>query len=167
MKRAAAIVLALLAAPAAVSAQQGPPPPAEAAPLPSVSLPPELDRVLRDYERAWRARDAEGLAALFTEDGMVLQGGRPPVRGRDAVREAYEGAGGPLSLRALAYATDGDVGYIIGGFARAEGEPDGGKFVLTLRREGGVWRIASDMDNPNQMPRRGPPPAGAAPPATP
>ena len=27
-------------------------------PLPSVTLAPELDRVLRDYERAWRASDA-------------------------------------------------------------------------------------------------------------
>ena len=26
------------------------------APLPSITLPPALDRVLRDYERAWRAR---------------------------------------------------------------------------------------------------------------
>ncbi|HEX2204387.1 MAG TPA: nuclear transport factor 2 family protein [Longimicrobium sp.] len=166
MKRAAAVLLALLAAPVAASAQQAPPPPAvETAPLPPVALPPELDRVLRDYERAWRARDAGALAALFTEDGMVLQSGRPPVKGRDAVRRAYTGAGGDLSLRALAYATDGAVGYIIGGFARAEGEPDGGKFVLTLRREDGAWKIASDMDNPNQMPRRAPAPA--APPATP
>ena len=48
--------------------------------LPSVVLPAELDRVLRDYERGWRARDAAALAALFTEDGYVHSGGRPPVR---------------------------------------------------------------------------------------
>ena len=28
-----------------------------AAPLPSVVLPPALDRVLRDYETAWKAQD--------------------------------------------------------------------------------------------------------------
>lgn len=51
-------------------------------PLPSVNLPPALDRVLRDYERAWQARDAAGLAALFTEDGMTLSNNnnQPPRR---------------------------------------------------------------------------------------
>lgn len=53
--------------------------------LPSVSLPPELDRVLRDYERAWRTGDASSVAALFSVDGFVLQNGRSPVRGRDAI----------------------------------------------------------------------------------
>src|SRR6185436_2510558 len=92
--------------------------------LPSVNLPSELNRVLRDYERAWGARDAAGLSALFAEDGFVLQGGRPPVRGRSAIRAAYAGSGGPLRLRAFAYATSGDVGYILGGYTYpgAEGE---------------------------------------------
>ena len=60
-------------------------------PIPSISLPSDLDRVLRDYEKAWAARDAVALAALFTEDGFVLQGGKPPVRGREAIRAAYDG----------------------------------------------------------------------------
>lgn len=47
--------------------------------LPTVTLPAELDRVLRDYERSWRARDPKGLASLFTTDGFVLSGGRPPA----------------------------------------------------------------------------------------
>lgn len=131
-----------------------------AAPLPSVTLPPELDRVLRDCERAWQARDAAGLAALFTDDGMTLPNGRPPVRGRDAVQRGYEGSGGPLALRAIAYATSDTVGYIIGGFAMRAGAPDGGKFVLALRRaRGGPWKIAADMDNMNASPRRGPAPS--------
>src|SRR6185295_322327 len=124
------------------------PPPAVVAPRPSVTLPPELDRVLRDYERAWRARDPAALAALFAEDGFVLASGRAPVRGRDAIRAAYAGAGGPLALRALAYATEGPVGYIIGAFGPAAGEEDRGKFVLALRRGAdGRWLITADMDN--------------------
>jgi hypothetical protein len=50
------------------AAQQGTAP----AGLPSVTLPPELDRVLRDYETAWTAKDAARLAKLFAEDGYVL-----------------------------------------------------------------------------------------------
>lgn len=117
--------------------------------LPSVTLPPALDRVLRDYERAWRARDAAALAALFTDDGFVLSNGSPPVRGRAAIRTRYANSGGPLALRAFAYRTEGRVGYIVGGFGSAPGKPDSGKFVLALRKEEGRWRIAADMDNGN------------------
>jgi ketosteroid isomerase-like protein len=110
--------------------------------------------VLRDYESAWRARDAAALAALFAEDGFVLTGGSPPVRGRAAIEKAYTGAGGPLELRALAFATEGAIGYIVGGFAREKGQPDVGKFTLTLRRgTDGRWLIFSDMDNSNQRSR--------------
>lgn len=126
---------------------------ADAPRLPSVDLPPELDRVLRDYERAWQANDENALAELFAEDGFVMSNTRPPVRGRDAIRAAYADSGGPLALRAFAYGTDGSVGWIIGAFG---GEPsaDSGKFVLALRRGAdGRWLIAADIDNSNRPPR--------------
>lgn len=164
------LAMALATAPGRTFAHEPGPIPAPVssptAPLPSVTLPPDLDRVLRDYEAAWQRRDAAALADLFAEDGFVLAEGRPPVRGRMAIREAYSGAGGVLSLRALAYAAEGSLGYILGGFAHQAGQPDAGKFVLTLRRDvGGRWLIVSDMDNPNHMPQRtGPPrPAPAVP----
>ena len=148
-RRAAGVLLAVLAA-ASAAGSDGPAPDAPAA-LPSVEPPPAIARVLRDYEAAWRARDAKALAALFAEDGFVLTPGSPPVRGRAAIEKAYTGAGGPLELRALAYAAEGPIAYIVGGFARQRGEPDAGKFTLTLRRgAGGKWLIFSDMDNSNR-----------------
>ncbi len=124
--------------------------PLNAAELPSVELPAPLARVLTDYETAWQAKNAAGLAALFAEDGFVLSNGVPPVRGRVDIEKHYTGQGGGLSLRALAYATEGPVGYIIGGFARQKGEADIGKFTLTLRKgSDGRWLIMSDMDNGN------------------
>jgi uncharacterized protein DUF4440 len=142
------IIGSCLALPAAASAQTPSPP----APLPSVALPPALDRVLRDYERHWGAGNADSLAALFTADGFVLQPGRLPVRGLEAITGAYRSSpGGPLALRALAFATADTVGYIIGAFAMRPGEPDAGKFILALRRgSGGPWKIAADMDNGNR-----------------
>ncbi len=135
---------------AAVSPTAAPVP----APLPSVTLPPELARVLTDYEAAWRGKDASALARLFAEDGFVLQRNKPPVRGREAIEKAYAGAGGQLALRALAYATEGPVGYIIGAYSARAGEPDDGKFTLTLKKAPtGKWLIMSDMDNGNRPPR--------------
>ncbi len=139
----ALLILALMVAPAA--GQQAP------AGEPSVTLPPELARVLTDYEAAWQQRDAAALARLFAEDGFVLPNGAMPVRGRAAIEKHYTGHGGPLSLRAFAYATEGNVGYIIGGYAGKPGEPDDGKFTLTLRKGAdGRWLIMSDMDNSNR-----------------
>ena len=118
---------------------------------PSVELPPELDRVLRDYEQGWRNGDATALANLFTEDGFILRPGHPPTRGRTAIEEAYKNAGGPLTLRALAYEMDEQIAYIIGGYGyNPEGGPDTGKFTLSLRKgSDGNWLIAADMDNGN------------------
>jgi len=117
---------------------------------PSVQLPPELARVLTDYEKGWRAGDGKALAELFAEDGFVLPNGAPPVRGRASIERYYKGPGGPLVLRAFAYAVEGTAGYIVGGFSRQEGQPDVGKFTLTLRKgTEGRWLIFSDMDNGN------------------
>jgi ketosteroid isomerase-like protein len=144
MKRFLVAVLLLAVAVLPVSAQQADPV------LPSVTLPPAIDRVLRDYEAAWQARDAAALSVLFTPDAFVMAPGRPPVRGRSAVRQYYEGRGGPLSLRALAWAAADSVGYIIGAYATA-GAGDVGKFTLTLRRDAsGRWLIMTDMDNGNR-----------------
>lgn len=122
-------------------------------------LPPELERVLRDYETAWVAKDTAALAALFTPEGMALPNGSPPARGAGEIAAAYaRNAGGPLALRALAHAVAGDMAYIVGGFAPAADAADFGKFVLVLRRGGdGRWRIAADIDNMNALPRRATP----------
>ncbi len=123
--------------------------------LPDTALPAPLERVLRDYEQAWRTGDAKALAALFAEDGFVLQSNQPPVRGRSAIEAAYAGQGSsPLRLRALAYAVEGNTGYIIGAYRYGNNVGDTGKFTLTLKRVGeGPWLIFSDMDNGNTPPR--------------
>jgi hypothetical protein len=57
-----------------------------------------------------------------------------------------------LALRAFAFANEGSIGYILGGYAPEVGEPDSGKFTLTLRAADGRWLIVSDMDNGNSRP---------------
>jgi ketosteroid isomerase-like protein len=124
-------------------ARRAPPPP-----LPSVPLPPELERVLRDYERHWRAGDADALVALFTDDGFVARRGGW-IRGRDELRDALGGTSSDLRLRAVSYAADAQVAYIIGAYGYGD-DPDvadRGMFILTLRRASdGRWLIAADLD---------------------
>jgi len=133
--------------PVALGAQA---PAAPAEQLPAVTLPAELDRVLRDYERLWRAGDAAGLAAIFTADGFVpsRSGWR---RGSAAISDQYANASGDLRLRAHDYAVSDSVGYIVGAYRYGDG-PGGGKFVLALRRgAGGRWLIAADLDQSNRQ----------------
>ena len=144
--RSALLAAALLAAALPVVAA--------GAELPSVTLPPDLARVLTDYEAAWRARDAAALSRLFAEDGFALSPGSPAARGRAAIERHYQSAGGELYLRAFAYASEGSRGYIVGGFSHRTGAPDDGKFTLTLvKGADGRWLIFSDMDNGNERHR--------------
>ena len=125
------------------------------APAPTVTLPAEFDRVLRDYERGWRAGKPDSVAQLFTADGYALPNGKAPAHGRAAIAATYAGPGGDLRLRALSYAASDSVGYIIGAYRYGAGEGDMGKFVLALRKQGGRWMIGADMDN-SSAPRRPP-----------
>src|SRR5258708_3400527 len=54
-------------------------------PPPTITLPPELDRVLRDYERSRLIGEQSSFASLFTEDGLFPS---PSgwLRGRGAIR---------------------------------------------------------------------------------
>ena len=152
--RIASLMLCL----AVSSTLAGQTPPPAPPPLPSITLPLELDRVLRDYERNWRAGDENGLAALFTADGFVPSN-TGFVRGREAIAGQYKDQQGELQLRAHAYAVSDTVGYIVGAYGFGTDGVDRGKYVLALRRPrggGGQWFIAADIDQTN---RAGPSPA--------
>jgi ketosteroid isomerase-like protein len=129
---------------------------------PTVSLPPEMDRVLKDYESAWIAKDTAALAKLFTSGGMALPSSQMPAEGEERIRKAYAPhVGSPLNLRAFAYGASGDLGYVIGGWGGAVDRPEYGKFVLVLRKIDGRWMIVADMDNSNRRPSPPPSPSPA------
>src|SRR5690242_13809008 len=120
---------------------------------PAITLPPAFDRVLRDYEAAWRAGDGKRLAELFTEDGFSVQSGSPIRRGRAAIAGGITKPGGTLQLTAYAYSSSGNVGYIIGGYRYPATVGEGGRFVLALRSDAdGRWLIAADLDNSGLRP---------------
>ena len=119
---------------------------------PSIDLPAELDRVLRDYEQAWSGGNEDELASLFTEDGYVPSG-EGWIKGHDAIRARYEGAAGDLRLRAISFDIDGDVGFIVGAYGYGEdaASVDRGNFVLALKKGAdGKWLIAADLDKQNR-----------------
>jgi|GEM_PF-1413049 len=121
--------------------------------LPSVELPASLDRVLRDYETAWRDGQGEKLADLFTEPGFV-HADAGWVRGRQAIQHKYASTGGDLRLRALDFDLSDSIGYIVGayGYGDTASDSDLGTFVLVLRKtENGKWLIVADLDKSNSI----------------
>jgi len=112
--------------------------------LPTVTPPPEVARVLTDFERGWQSLDKSFFAALFTEEGL-LQWGDDWARGRRAIRNALLGKAGGLRMRAQAFETHDSLGFIAGmyGFYRDTTWVDQGRYALTLRRtKTEPWQIA-------------------------
>ena len=118
---------------------------------PTITLPAELDRILKDYEFAWQAGDEEALASLFVDDGYV-SGETGWLKGQDQIRGKYKNAQGDLKLRAIAYAVEGTTGYILGayGYGKDDSFTDRGIFVLTIQQAtSGKWLIVADLDRSN------------------
>ncbi len=134
---------------------QAPQPAAETQAPAAISLPPEFDRVLRDYESAWRDGDGARLARLFTEDGFAAQSGSPIRRGHAEIAAGVTKPGGSLQLTAYSYSSSGQVAYIVGGYRYPTTVGAGGRFVLALRSGAdGRWLIAADLDNNGPRPQR-------------
>ena len=147
-----ALTVVIAAAQAGAQAPQAPP---DTQMPPVISLPPAFDRVLRDYEAAWRDGDGSRLAALFTEDGFAVQSGSPIRRARAAIAGGLTKPGGTLQLTAYTYASSGNVGYIVGGYRYPTSVAPGGRFVLALQTgPDGNWLIAADLDNSGPPPTR-------------
>lgn len=146
----AGLIVVLAAAPiAAVPTDAQVPAQSAAAQAPApIPLPPAFDRVLREYEAAWRDGDGARLASLFTDDGFAVQSGSPIRRGRAAIAAGITKPGGALQLTAYAYSSSGTVGYIVGGYRYPDSTGPGGRFVLALQSGAdGRWLIAADLDN--------------------
>jgi predicted TIM-barrel fold metal-dependent hydrolase len=130
--------------------------------LPVVKLPPDLDQLLRDFERNWQAPDNKtALAEQFTDSGL-FQYADDWLRGRPAIRMMLLGSGGALRLRAQAFTIEERSGHVAGayGFYRDTLWVDQGRFLFSLHRDRGTqWRISAanlTRTTPSPRPARDP-----------
>lgn len=116
-------------------------------PLPTIELPEDLARLLREREKGWN--DKSVLAPLFTEDSLVLDIREHLwIRGRAEVA-AYlaENFARPYRMTPIAYGVDGSSGHIAGYFTRGDGAATRhfGQVLLSLKKGAdGVWRIVAE-----------------------
>jgi uncharacterized protein (TIGR02246 family) len=108
-------------------------------------------------EELWNAKDAAGLAALYTEDAMRLPPDAGRTVGREAIEAMFEGefAAGleNMQLEATDIGHDGNLGWVVGNttidFPMGDTMGTGtGNYVVIYRKEAdGAWRLVVDTWN--------------------
>ncbi len=118
-----------------------------------------IQDLLSTYFAAANAGDAQGLAALYTDDAVLLPGDMPTAKGVADIEAFYAGAFDQLELDIemdlpATIEVDGDVAYATTSstgtrLIRATGDkiPENNRELWVMARSGDDWRIARYMFN--------------------
>jgi ketosteroid isomerase-like protein len=108
----------------------------------------------QDWALACNGKQLDDLVDLYAVDAIVLRPNVPPVRGTAAIREFFFGvldAGlGDVEMEALRVEIFGDIAYEAGRckmlvpFTMGKRREERGKYLLTLARQAGDWKILAD-----------------------
>src|SRR5687768_600331 len=123
--------------------------------LPPITLPPELDRLLRAREAV---ANPSSYDSVFADDAIMLaeEEGRW-WKGDAKILDAISNLRPVLGFIPKTYRVDGAAGFISGNIRRGESSEETHSFLLGLSRSGnGQWRIASEMMMPIPPPTYAP-----------
>lgn len=125
-----------------------------------LSLLIQADEPYQRFAAAYATLDAGRVAALYTEDALMLPPGGDIVRGRSAIQDRYEdgfeedrenGHTRRITFELVDRTAAGDFRNEIGYYTIVTTDRDGhvsrhrGKFLKVWRRDrDGVWRIRTD-----------------------
>jgi len=118
----------------------------------------KIRALLADYEQLLNRSDAEGIAGLYSADGIFMPQGFPTAAGRQAVLQSYRAIFGQISLT-----IEFEVDEIVAGaglataLTRSHGSvrvnasgdqaPESNRELFVFAQEAGAWRIARYMFN--------------------
>lgn len=128
--------------------------------------PPEngtMEDVLNAYQQAFNAGDAAGVAAVYTEDGVMAFSNLPVAEGRAAIQAAVEerfAMGSPqLTIHDVGSMEFGDGWAADGGWYELKATSDEGEvtqtgnYMLLLRQDDtGAWKVVWGISNGQPTP---------------
>lgn len=162
-----AAALAAVVAPACGAAEDAEPPEPPPTPqLAEVEIRDHIATANRAFSEAVARGDAEAMAAVYTDDAVVLPPGSPPVEGREAIAELFRGmlaetALAAIDLESREVRVEGDTAYEVGRaqltFRSAEAETTTtAKYVVIWKRTAEGWRWHVDIWNEDPAATAGP-----------
>jgi uncharacterized protein (TIGR02246 family) len=125
-----------------------------------------LSSAAADWEKAFNEKNAEAVAALYTEDGQLLPPGPAVVNGRSAIKDFWANdiatSNTSLAITADSTGVGGDWAYRSGAWraVNADGSTGGtGKYIEVWRRTADGWQLHRDIWNVDESAAAAPPPA--------
>ncbi|MBV8763718.1 MAG: SgcJ/EcaC family oxidoreductase [Hyphomicrobiales bacterium] len=130
-----------------------------ALPLPAFAQDSGQIQMLNDqFADAFNRGDALTLATMYTEEAVVLPAGAPLVRGREAIQNFWKK--GAEQLEGMRLTTldvqplGNDAAREIGTFVlKTKGQSPqqlDGKYVVIWQKDGGKWKLSTDIWNANK-----------------
>ena len=120
------------------------------------------EQAIRSQVARWhdliKAKDAAGIAQLYTEDGAFMPANAAIAKGRDAIEQnwaamiAIPGFELDISPEQIIVSSSGDMALDRGAYRLAMAPEGGevidtGKYVVVWRKVGGEWKAAADIIN--------------------
>ena len=120
----------------------------------------EVLAIARAWEKCASARDASGIAALYTENATLLPPGQPAITGRQNIKGFWQGffdaGASDAKLESVEISGSGDLAYEVGEYSAMMPQPSGGtapgtgKYLVVFeRQQDGTLKMAADMFSPN------------------
>lgn len=117
----------------------------------------EIEALSSTFETAFNTGDAAGVAALYTEDAVIMPPDAPRIDGREGVQGVWQGVidagGADLDLVTEEVIDLGDTATELGMFTLTA--PDGsggrvsvnGKYIVVWKKDGEDWKLHWDIWN--------------------
>jgi uncharacterized protein (TIGR02246 family) len=120
----------------------------------------EVLAIAQAWEKCANAKDAPGIASLYTENATLLPPGQPAISGRQNIQGFWQGffdaGASDAKLKSTRISSSGELAYEIGEYSAMMPQPSGGtapgsgKYLVVFeRQQDGTLRMAADMFSPN------------------
>ena len=155
-------IIVLLAARLAISQAQNPSVVPEAASERYAEAKRAIDKGNAEWVEAWEKGDPEMVAAIFTDDGVMLSQGGKVFKGRQQILErqkaAMQSVTRPIKVSVITVKIwlDADVAYETGKYKyeyteKGTSVTEEGRYVTMWKRQrDGSWKLSMDMAVPEK-----------------